>query len=148
MDPELSALFASMDEPLKERLDPAIYVEPTDRDRALEARRQTALVNAIKRDAPHIAVHATPNGGHQTSWMRLNGWKLGTYSGWPDLSFDWRGGSAHIEFKDGDGRPDKDQIACLNRLHRMGKPVAICRTKGGAIAWLKRVGAPLPEMCG
>lgn len=128
---------------LSEPLHPDIYVEPKDRNLASEDRRQTALVNAVKRDDPHIAVHATPNGGRQSNWMRLNGWKLGAYAGWPDLSFDWQGGGAHVEMKDGDGNPSIEQISCLNRLHRIGKSVAICRTKEGAINWLLSIGAPI-----
>ena len=127
----------------REKLDPAIYVEPADDFPASEDARQISVVNAIKRDEPHIIAHATPNGGKQSDWARTRGWRMGVYAGWPDLGFDWPGGSALVEMKDGKGRPDPDQIACLNRLHRMGKKVAICRTKVGVFNWLLSISAPI-----
>lgn len=144
----MDSVLSIPEAPLKERLNPAIHVEPKDRERASEDARQIAFVNRIKRDAPHIAVHAVPNGGRQSDWARVHGHRMGVYTGWPDTGLDWLGGSAMIEFKDGDGRPDQAQIACLNRLHRLGKHVAICRTARGAINWLRSIGAPVPEFRG
>lgn len=134
------------EDPLYPVLDAGIYVEPKDRDDASEDERQIALVALIRRCAPRVAVHATPNDGKRTDWAKVRGQKMGMYAGWPDLSFDWDGGSAHIEMKDGQKWPFPKQIDCLNRLHRMGKPVAICRTQGGVIRWLRSIGAPVPEI--
>lgn len=130
----------------REKLDAGIHVEASDREPAKEDKRQIAFTNGVKRDAPHVFVHANRNGGKQTDWEKIQAERLGVYRGYPDQSIDWRGGSAEIEWKDGEGSPDKDQIACLNRLHRMGKSVAICRTKAGAWRWLISVGCPLPEL--
>ncbi len=131
--------FLAMPEALKSVLDPEIYVEPKDKNTASEDERQMKFIATMRRDHPHIAVHATPNGGRQSDWARIRGKRMGTYAGWPDTSCDWGDGSAHIEFKDRNGRPDDPQIDCLNRLHRMGKHVAVCRTAAGAIAWLRTI---------
>lgn len=140
---DMSAFLDIEEAPLRERLHPDIYVEPKDDFPASEDARQMAFVNHMKRDEPHIAVHATPNGGRQSDYARIRGQRMGVYAGWPDIGIDWPGGEAQIEFKDGQGNPRPDQIACLNRLHHMGKKVAICRTRVGAINWLLSIGAPL-----
>lgn len=143
---DLRDLLAIPEAPLREVLDPGIWVEPKDDCPDKEDKRQIAFTNAVKRDAPHMFVHANRNGGKQTEWEKVQGERMGVFRGYPDQSVDWDGGSAEIEWKDGKGRPDKDQIACLNRLHRMGKKVAICRTKAGAWRWLMSIGAPVPEI--
>jgi hypothetical protein len=137
--------FASFpaDEPLRETLDPAIYVEPKDRDVLSEDDRQKRLINRLKRDCPHIAFHAVPNGGRQTDWARIRGEKMGVVAGQPDLGLDWVGGSAVIEMKDGREMPRPNQVARLNRLYGMGKSVAVCRTADGALTWLAGLGAPI-----
>ncbi len=144
----LADLLAIPEAPLKEVLHPDIYVEPKDRDPRDEDHRQMPFVSMMKRDCPHIMVHATPNGGRQTDWARIRGSRMGVYAGYPDTSCEWKGGEAEIEFKDGQGSPSPDQIACLNRLHRLDKHVAICRTPDGALAWLRRIGAPIPAIRG
>jgi hypothetical protein len=128
---------------VRERLDPGIYVQPKDKDPASEGTRQIKLVNRLKRDCPHIAVHHRQNGGRQSDAARIRAEKMGVVAGQPDLGLDWPGGSAEIEMKDGEGDCSQQQIARLNQLHRMGKPVAVCRTAEGAFAWLARIGAPV-----
>lgn len=125
------------------KLDDGIFVEPKDKDTASEDDRQIKLVNRLKRDFPHIAVHHRPNGGRQSDWARIRGEKMGVVAGQPDLGLDWRGGSAEIEMKDGEGTCSRQQIERLNQLHRMGKNVAVCRTHEGALRWLASIGAPV-----
>lgn len=142
----LDDLMNIAEDPLNSVLDAGIYVEPKDRSPLSEDDRQMALVALIRRCAPRIAIHATPNDGKRTDWMKIRGQKMGMYAGWPDLTFDWADGGAHIEMKDGQGKAFPKQIDCLNRLHRMGKHVAVCRTQDGALRWLRSVGAPVPEI--
>jgi hypothetical protein len=127
----------------KVRLDPGIYVEPQDKDPASEDDRQKKLVNRLKRDCRGVAFHAVPNGGRQTDWARIRGEKMGVVAGQPDLGIDWLGGSAVIEMKDGREMPRPNQVERLNKLHRMGKKVAVCRTADGALRWLASIGAPV-----
>lgn len=127
----------------REKLDPAIYVEARDDDPASEDARQIALINRLKKDSPRIAFHAVPNGGRQSDWSRIRGERMGVIAGQPDLGFDWDGGSAVIEMKEGQDKPRQSQVDRLNRLHRMGKSVAVCRTADGALRWLASLGAPV-----
>ena len=129
---------------VRSRLDPAIYVQPKDRDETSEDDRQIALVRRLK-NCFGIAFHAVPNGGRQSDWARLRGERMGVVAGQPDLGIDWSGGSAVIEMKNGAEMPRTNQVDRLNRLHRMGKNVAVCRTADGAIKWLRSIGAPIPE---
>lgn len=133
--------FLPADEPLREKLDASIYVEPKDFDPASEDSRQIRTINMLKRDHPHIAVHAVPNGGRQTDGARIRGEKMGVVAGQPDLGFDWDGGSAVIEMKNGREMPRQNQVERLNRLHRIGKRVAVCRTPEGVLGRLRAWGA-------
>lgn len=135
-------LDAIPEAPLREKLDPAIYVEPRDNDPASEDDRQIALVKRLK-NCPAITFHAVPNGGRQSDWARLRGERMGVVAGQPDLGFDWAGGAAVIEMKNGKDMPRPNQVDRLNRLHRMGKHVFVCRTVQGAIDRLRSVGAPV-----
>lgn len=128
---------------VKEVLDKGIYVEPRDKECADEDNRQIRLVNILKKHCRGIAFHAVPNGGRQTDWSRLRGQRMGVVAGQPDLGIDWRGGAAVIEMKDGQDLPRPNQVDRLNRLHRMGKNVAVCRTAEGALRWLRSIGAPV-----
>lgn len=136
-------ILAIPESPLVEVLDPDIYLEPRDKGPADEDARQKALINRLKRDCPAVAFHAVPNGGRQSDWARIRGERMGVVAGEPDLGFDWPGGSARIEMKNGTDMPRPTQIARLNRLHRMGKRVAVCRTVDGALRWLAKQGAPV-----
>lgn len=128
----------------RERLDPGIWIEPKDCDHASEDERQIKLVIRLKR-CPALAFHAVPNGGRQSDWARVRGERMGVVAGQPDLGIDWLGGSAVIEMKNGTEMPRPNQVARLNRLHRMGKNVAVCRTADGAMKWLALIGAPIGE---
>ncbi len=135
--------FLPDDEPLRPVLDRDIYVEPKDKDPRDEDARQIHLVNVLKRDHTQIAYHAVPNGGRQSEYAKVRGERMGVVAGQPDLGLDWPGNSAVIEMKNGNDMPRPSQIDRLNRLNRMGKNVAVCRTAEGAIAWLRSVGAPV-----
>lgn len=138
-----SAIFADIPEsPLREKLDPGIYVEPKDNDPASEDVRQIAMVKRL-RNCPHLAYHAVPNGGRQSDWARLRGERMGVVAGQPDIGLDWVGGAAVIEIKNGKEMPRPNQVDRLNLLHRIGKHVAVCRTVDGAVGWLRSIGAPI-----
>ena len=42
--------------------------------------------------------------------------------------------------------PTPEQVEALNWYHRRGHPVAVCRTMEGAFAWLRSIGAPVPNI--
>lgn len=140
----MNALLAipETDPRVREKLDPGIFVEPRDKDDRSEDARQIEVVNHLKR-CPALAFHAVPNGGRQTDWARLRGERMGVVAGQPDLGIDWAGGSCVIELKDGQDMPRQNQVDRLNRLHRMGKKVAVCRTWGGVLGRLRAWGAPV-----
>jgi hypothetical protein len=142
----MSALLAipEADPRLREKLDAGIWVEPKDDDPADEDTRQKAVIRKAKR-CPHLAYHAVPNGGRQSDWARIRGEQMGVVAGQPDLGFDWANGSAVVEMKAGGDMPRPEQVSCLNRLHRMGKNVAVCRTWQGVFGFLRSCGAPVDE---
>jgi hypothetical protein len=142
----VNALLAipETDPRVRDKLDPGIWVEPRDKDCRDEDARQIEVVNQLKR-CPQIAFHAVPNGGRQSDWARIRGERMGVVTGQPDLGIDWPGGSAAIEMKDGQDMPRQSQIDRLNRLHRMGKKVAVCRTVEGVFGRLRAWGAPVGE---
>lgn len=142
---EAFAIWDIAEDPIDEKLDPAIYVQPKDSEPASEDDRQIALVKRLK-NCHGLAYHAVPNGGRQSDWARLRGERMGVVAGQPDLGIDWTGGAAVIEMKNGKEMPRPNQVDRLNRLHRMGKNVAVCRTAAGAIQYLRSVGAPIPEV--
>lgn len=142
----MNALLAipETDPRVRDKLDPGIWVEPRDKEDRDEDARQIEVVNHLKR-CPHIAFHAVPNGGRQTDWSRIRGERMGVVAGQPDLGIDWPGDSAVVEMKDGQDFPRQNQIERLNRLHRMGKKVAVCRTLSGVLDRLRAWGAPVDE---
>jgi hypothetical protein len=127
-----------------DKLDAGIWVEPRDKEDRSEDARQIEVVNQLKR-CPRLAFHAVPNGGRQTDWARLRGERMGVVAGQPDIGIDWPGDCAVIEMKDGQDLPRQNQIERLNRLHRMGKKVAVCRTAAGVFGRLRAWGAPVAE---
>jgi hypothetical protein len=143
----MNALLAipETDPRVREKLDAGIWVEPRDKDDRNEDARQIEVVNQLKR-CPQITFHAVPNGGRQSDWSRIRGERMGVVAGQPDLGLDWADGSAAIEMKDGQDMPRPNQIERLNRLHRMGKKVAVCRTAAGVFGRLRAWGAPADEV--
>jgi hypothetical protein len=122
-----------LESPLTEA--PLFYVQPKDRDPALEHDRQSELVRRLRAAGLHVI--AIPNG---RAWG-AKAWNLakaeGVVWGAPDLIINARGRSAYIEMKSGTGAINQHQVEVLNSLHRLGFPVAVCRTADGAIAWLE-----------
>lgn len=138
------AMLDALDAPLKEVLDPGIYVEPKDKLPGSEDSRQTTVVAALRKQK-QFRVYAVPNG----VWMpsvkqRAKVRREGLNPGEPDLGVSWADTpTARIEMKDGKGDPSPDQICALNWYHQRGHPVAICRTLEGVLGWLQRIGAPV-----
>lgn len=134
------------EDPIRPVLDAGIFVEPRDKSPASEYDRQAAFVGFIRLHARLCRVVAIRNGAHIASNKGRGKAKAeGLHTGWPDVGVCW-GPTAWIEFKDKDGTPDARQIEVINWLARVGSPVAICRTAEAAIAWLRSLGAPVPEV--
>lgn len=137
------------EDPVDEVLDPAIYVEPKDRNPADEDDRQATFVAMVRKLARAVRAVGVPNAGRRTPWEASKRKREGMTAGEPDVGVTWADApTARIEFKNGSGMPDKNQIAALNWYHRRGHPVAVCRTPEGAWAWLRSIGAPLPRFRG
>ena len=64
-------------------------------------------------------------------------------AGWPDVEVVWANGTARIEMKNGSEMPRDNQVETLNWLHLRGHAVAVCRSKDGALRWLRDCGAPV-----
>jgi hypothetical protein len=125
---------------IKAALDPAIYVEPRDKAAWSEIQRQVAVVTALRKLG--LIVFAVPN-STQSSRSKLRQFREGAVYGAADLIVTWRNGVAFVEMKDATSFPRENQVDFLNRLHRQGQHVAVCRSAAGAVEWLKRVGAPI-----
>jgi hypothetical protein len=132
------------DEPLRETLDPGIWVEPRDKDATAEITRQSALVNVLRKHS-RCVVWAVPNAARSES-AKLRQHREGAVYGAADLVITWAGGVAFVEMKDGKSMPRDNQVAFLNRLHAQGHHVCVGRTPFGVTRWLRAIGAPVPEM--
>jgi hypothetical protein len=127
-------------EPLTEA--PLFWIEPRDRDLASEDERQGAFANAIRsRPGVHIAAILNDHDWGQKALNRAN--KLGAWWGFGDTIVFAEKMAAVIEFKNGTAMPKPHQVRCLNTLHRLGFPVAVCRTAAGALQWLSEQGFPV-----
>lgn len=134
--------WAALGTPLRPTLEPAIYVEPRDKRDASEDERQAELV-AHLRKLPSVRVAAIPNGAKRSKWEAAKAKREGMAAGWPDIEVVWADGTARIEMKNGSEMPRANQIETLNWLHLRGHAVAVCRTKDGALRWLRECGAPV-----
>lgn len=138
------AAFDAMETPLEPVLDPRVFVEPKDKGKASETKRQGVWVAHMHKHARKVLVFAVPNGTHIPSFAGRSKIKAeGLYTGFPDTGAHWDGGYAYLEWKDGDGDPSDSQIECLNRLVGMGYPCGIFRTMEVAVNWLVGVGCPV-----
>lgn len=140
-------LLAIPEAALKPRLAPGIHQCERDRRPTSEYERQRFLISFIRKYCPRLFVFAVPN-ATRGDWSKLRQQREGAVYGATDLVVTWSGGVAFIEMKDGMGKPDDRQIEFMNRLHWQGHHVALCRSMDGAIAWLRSIGAPVPEVRG
>jgi hypothetical protein len=97
----------------------------------------------IHRLGPKCVAWAVPNGGKQSDWERIRGWKSGTVTGALDITVLWPGGCAFIEMKSGSGAVSPGQRDMLNRLRRAGHSCAVFRKPETALDWLRSIGAPI-----
>jgi hypothetical protein len=140
----MSALLDIPEARLRAKLNPAIYVEKTDKDPTCEEVRQAEYVATVRKNFRALKVFAVPNAGRRTMWEANKVKREGLSKGWPDTGTCWDNGrTAWIEWKDGRGSLGDDQIETLNWLHDQGFPVAVCRTAYGALLFLRSVGAPV-----
>lgn len=147
---DVLASLDALEEPLYEKLDRAIFVEPKDRWPESEEGRQAAFVKFVRRHARGVDVYANVNAAKRTKWAANKAKREGMLAGAPDLTVYWPGGVAWVEFKNGsagvDTKSNAEQVSFLNRLHRAGQHVAVFRTAERAIEWLRGLGAPIPEI--
>jgi len=134
----LSAFDTLEHEPLYEAA--LFFIEPKDRDPADEATRVSIFRNVLRSVAPQAMVVGVPNAANRGQWAKNQAKKEGAYWGFPDLMVLAPGRIAFLEFKSGQTMPAQHQIDCLNRLHRMGWPVGVFRSAGGAVEWLRGLG--------
>jgi hypothetical protein len=130
-----------LDFPAEEQ-DAPWFIEPRDKDPASEAQRQRAFLAVLRKQAPGVTAFHVPNGGRQSDWARVNGWRLGTTAGALDLVIFWNCGVLFAEMKDGAGMPSVQQREMLNRLTRAGLRCGVYRTAGTLLVHLRDAGAP------
>lgn len=123
---------------------PLFFVEAQDRDPASEHERQCRVVKRLR--ALGLKVTASQNG---QKWG-LRAWNRAKAAGveWGEADLSVTGADrfcAFIEMKDGRAKPEQHQVDWLNSRHRLGFPVAVCRTADAAVDWLRSVGAPMLE---
>lgn len=120
------------DEPLREP--PLFYCEPRDRNPASEHDRQSATVKRLRSMGLHVIAVPNARVWGLKAWNRAKA--EGVEWGAADLVINATGLTAFIEFKNGREMPEQHQVDWLNTRHRLGFPVAVCRTADGAVAWL------------
>jgi hypothetical protein len=128
-------------EPLTEA--PLFWIEPRDKDPRPEDDRQGEFARII-RGTPgvHIAAVLNDHNWGQRALNRAN--KLGAWWGFGDtIVFGEPCLVAVLEFKNGTAMPKQHQVDALNTLHRLGFPVAVARSAGWAIEFLRNAGFEL-----
>lgn len=135
------AAIDAMETPLK--AEPRFTVEPKDKDLGSEIERQTTFLGMLRLAAPTVMAWAVPNGHNRGLKDRVKAKKEGLKAGVPDLTVVWNHGTAFIEFKDGKGNPDANQIDLLNYLQDAGHHCAVVRSPEFAIELLGLWGAPV-----
>lgn len=92
---------------------------------------------------PSCVLFAVPNGGFRTAIEAKVLIGQGVLPGMPDLMVLFGGTAAGMELKAPKGALTAAQVAIHQRLARAGIPVAVVRNLEEALAFLRRVGAPL-----
>lgn len=129
--------WADLETPLDEA--PLFYVEPKDRDPASEHARQAQTVKRLRNLGLRVTAIPNARAWGMKAWNRAKA--EGVEWGAADLVVCAPGGrTAFIEMKNGREMPEQHQTDWLNSRHRMGFPVAVCRTAGGVVAWLTEQG--------
>ncbi len=123
----------------------AWHRDPPDNHPASEFDRQRAFVNWMARHAPQIDVVAIPNASRGGDWERIRRQREGAKAGALDLIITWAGGVCFAEFKNGRDGPSPAQRDRLERYARMGHHCGLFRTARSLVAYLRRVGCPVPE---
>lgn len=142
----MSVDWMAMDEPLKPV--PEFFVEAPDKKYGwTEIARQVHFLSMMRMAAPKVIVFAIPNAGKRNPAQAR---KEGIMAGIGDISAQWQGGEAWIEFKGYRarvaGKLSDAQIDWNNAMHRIGKNVACFYSPDKAIEWLRSLGAPIRRM--
>jgi hypothetical protein len=128
------------DEPLTQA--PEFPVEPRDKDPRSERSRQSQLVRQLRKSG--LKVHATPNARDWGPKAWNDAMAEGVEWGAADLTVNGPGGrTAYIEMKNASEKPKQHQVDWLNSRHRLGFPVAVARSAGWAIEFLRGAGFEL-----
>lgn len=138
------AAIDALETPLK--AEPRFTIEPKDRLPRSEIERQTTFLGMLRMVGPSVMVWAVPNGHNRGLKDRVKAKKEGLKAGVPDLTIVWNHGSAFIEFKDGKGNPDANQVDLLNYLQDAGHHCAVVRSPEFAIELLTLWGAPVRRL--
>lgn len=131
----------ALDMPLK--AEPRFTIEPKDKAAGSEIERQTTFLGMLRMLAPTVMVWAVPNGHNRGLKDRVKAKKEGLKAGVPDLTLVWNHGAAFLEFKDGRGNPDANQVDLLNYLQEAGHRCAVVRSPEFALSLLADWGAPV-----
>lgn len=135
------AMLDQLETPLN--AEPRFTVEPKDKDLGTEIERQTTFLGMLRLAAPTVMAWAVPNGHNRGLKDRVKAKKEGLKAGVPDLTLVWNHGSAFLEFKDGKGNPDANQVDLLNYLQDAGHHCAVVRSPEFALELLALWGAPV-----
>lgn len=125
------------------RAAPRFTIEPKDKGLATEQERQTTFLAMLRMAAPTVLVWAVPNGHNRGLKDRVKAKKEGLKAGVPDLTLCWNHGVAFIEFKNGKGDAEPNQVDHLNYLVDCGHRCAVVRTPEFALSLLAEWGAPV-----
>lgn len=120
----------------------AWFLEPKDRDKTPETKRQRLFLSRLALRAPAVRVFAIPNAGKRSDWERIERWREGAVAGAPDLVLFWNRGVFFAEFKDGAGMPTRRQRDMLDALYRAGHHCGVYRQPDTLLAHLREAGAP------
>ncbi len=122
----------------------AWHLDEKDKDPRTEAQRVASFLSMRRYIAPTVDIVAVPNAGRRTRWEAMQRKREGMTAGALDYFLTWPGGGiAFIEFKDGRGMPDDNQMRRLDMYVRQGHLCGVFRTGESAWGWLERVGAPV-----
>lgn len=128
-----------------EALVPMFPVEARDKGTASELHRQETFINLLSELGPKVMVYANVNAAKRGRGAQAQAKREGMRSGVFDVTCAWADGVAWIEFKNGTRPLSENQIEFGNDLVARNHRCAMFRKPESAIAWLRRIGAPIRE---
>ena len=137
----------TLDELLAEPQDlvPQFPVEAKDKDPASELQRQATFLKLMRQLGPTVICFANVNAAKRGLKAQAQAKREGMRAGVFDVTCIWGDGIAWIEWKNGTSKPSDAQIEFGNQLVERGMRCALFRKPESALAWLRRLGAPIRE---